>query len=74
VIEEILAQLKREALKVGLQVNANKTKYMRVMWNITNLGLDLNVVIMYLKSSFGAFVTVKNEISEEIKMRIIAGS
>jgi hypothetical protein len=41
--EEVTAQPKSEALKPGLGVNANKTRYMRVTVNLLNLGQDLNV-------------------------------
>jgi hypothetical protein len=33
--EELSAQLKSEAIKSGLELNANNTKYMRVMRNLT---------------------------------------
>jgi hypothetical protein len=39
---EVLTQLKSEALKPGLEVNANKAKYVRVMWNLPNLRQDLD--------------------------------
>jgi hypothetical protein len=41
--EEVLAQLKDEALKAGLELNANKTKYLRVMRNLPNLRKNFNV-------------------------------
>jgi hypothetical protein len=33
--EEVLTQLKSEALKPGLEVNANKAEYVRVMLELT---------------------------------------
>lgn len=41
--EGVLAQLKDEALKVGLEVNVNKTKHMRIICNLSNFRQDLNV-------------------------------
>jgi hypothetical protein len=41
--EEVTAQLKIEALKPGLEVNANQTRYMRVPVNLSNLRQDLRV-------------------------------
>lgn len=41
--EEVLAQLKGDALKVGLEVNVNKTKHMRIIINLPNFRQDLNV-------------------------------
>lgn len=43
VVEEILAQLKSEAFKIGLYVNANKSKNMRIMRNSSNLKENLNI-------------------------------
>lgn len=41
--EEVLAQLKGEALKVEIEVKVNKTKHMRIISNLPNFRQDLNV-------------------------------
>jgi hypothetical protein len=41
-IEEVLTQLKSEVLKPGLEVNANKAKYVRVMRNLPDRRQDLD--------------------------------
>lgn len=70
--------MEREALKARLEVNENKTKYMGVIRNLPNLRQEMNVdsqafearMLKYL----GALITRKNEITEEIKVRIAAGN
>jgi hypothetical protein len=78
-IEEVLAQIKYTALKAGLVINESKTKYMRILRNETEDRSDLRAegrvfeevtTFKYL----GSLITKKNEIGEEIKMRIAAGN
>ncbi|XP_062704756.1 uncharacterized protein LOC134287060 [Aedes albopictus] len=75
-------RLKREAAKVGLVVNASKTKYMlvggtendriRLGSNVTIDGDSFEVVeeFVYL----GSLLTADNNVSREIRRRIISGS
>jgi hypothetical protein len=42
-IEEVLVQLKDNALRSGLELNANKTKCLRVMRNLPNFRKNFNV-------------------------------
>jgi hypothetical protein len=68
--------LEREALKARLEVNENKTKYMGVIRNLPNLKqartVDSHVFWARMFKYLGALITGKNEITEEIKMRIAA--
>jgi hypothetical protein len=70
--EEVTAHLKIEALKPVLEVNANKTRYMRVTVNLSNLRQDLNVdshvseevtMFMYL----GALLTEKRKLVHKLR-------
>jgi hypothetical protein len=78
-IEEVLAQLKNTALKGGLAINEIKTKYMRIIrneigdrsdWRVEGIVFEEVTIFKYL----GSLTTRKNEIREEIKMRIAAGN
>jgi hypothetical protein len=42
VVKDILAQLKSEALKTGLEETGNKTKHMKVMRNLPQTKQNLN--------------------------------
>jgi hypothetical protein len=77
--EEVLAQIKYTALRAGLVINKSKTKYMRIMRNETEDRSDLTVERMVFEEVttfkyLGSLITKKNEIGEEIKMRIAAGN
>ncbi|XP_062706099.1 uncharacterized protein LOC134287678 [Aedes albopictus] len=81
-VAELYTRLKREAVKVGLVMNASKTKYMlvdgtehdriRLGSNVTIDGDTFEVVeeIVYL----GSLLTADNNVSREIRRRIISGS
>ncbi|XP_058064584.1 uncharacterized protein LOC131214222 [Anopheles bellator] len=81
-VSEQFARLKREAAKVGLLINASKTKYMlasgteadrqRLGSSIVIDGDEFEVVdeFVYL----GSLVTSDNDTSREIRRRIISGS
>uniref|UniRef100_A0A023EI93 Putative line l1 all n=1 Tax=Aedes albopictus TaxID=7160 RepID=A0A023EI93_AEDAL len=81
-VAELYTRLKREAAKVGLVVNASKTKYMlvggtehdriRLGSNVTIDGDTFEVVeeFVYL----GSLLTADNNVSREIRRRIISGS
>ncbi|XP_062710769.1 uncharacterized protein LOC134288870 [Aedes albopictus] len=81
-VAELYTRLKREAAKVGLVVNASKTKYMlvggtehdriRLGSNVTINGDTFEVVeeFVYL----GSLLTADNNVSREIRRRIISGS
>ncbi|XP_062712812.1 uncharacterized protein LOC134289966 [Aedes albopictus] len=81
-VAELYTRLKREAAKVGLVVNAAKTKYMLVGGterdrtslgsNVTIDGDTFEVVeeFVYL----GSLLTADNNVSREIRRRIISGS
>jgi hypothetical protein len=78
-IEKALAQLKNTALKAGLAINESKSKYMRIMRNVMGDRSDLRVEGRVLEEVtnfkyLGSLITRKNEIGEEIKMRIAAGN
>jgi hypothetical protein len=65
-----------EASHAGLEVKANKTKYMGVIRNLLKLIQVLNddnhmFEEMRLCKFLGVLVTVKNEISEAIKIKIV---
>ncbi|XP_062717045.1 uncharacterized protein LOC134292171 [Aedes albopictus] len=80
-VAELYTRLKREAAKVGLVVNASKTKYMlvggtehdriRLGSNVTIDGDTFEVVeeFVYL----GSLLTADNNVSREIWRRIISG-
>ncbi|XP_062714811.1 uncharacterized protein LOC134291290 [Aedes albopictus] len=81
-VAELYNRLKREAAKVGLVVNASKTKYMLVGGtendrihlgsNVTIDGDTFEVVeeFVYL----GSLLTADNNVSREIRRHIISGS
>ncbi|XP_062703839.1 uncharacterized protein LOC134286265 [Aedes albopictus] len=81
-VAELYTHLKREAAKVGLVVNASKTKYMlvggtehdriRLGSNVPIDGNAFDVVeeFVYLRS----LLTADNNVSREIRRRIISGS
>ena len=81
-VAELYTRLKREATKVGLVVNASKTKYMlvggterdraRLGSSVTIDGDTFEVVeeFVYL----GSLLTADNNVSREIRRRIICGS
>jgi hypothetical protein len=76
-IEEVLAQIKYTALKAGLLINESKTKNMRIVRNETGDRSDLRVQGMIFEELtnfkyLGSLITRKNEIGEEMKMRIAA--
>jgi hypothetical protein len=78
-IDEVLAQIKYTALKAGFVINESNTKYMRIMRNETGERRDLRVEGMVLEEVttfkyLGSLITKKNEIGEEMKMRIAAGN
>jgi hypothetical protein len=78
-IEEVLAQLKNTALKAGLAINESKTKCMRTTRNEMGDKSDLRAEGMVFEEVtnfkyLGSLITRKNEIGEEIKMRIAAGN
>jgi hypothetical protein len=77
-IEEVLAQLKNTALRARLAINESKTKYMRVMGNVMGDKSDLRVegIVFEEVTNFKylSLITRKNEIGEEIKMRIAPGN
>jgi hypothetical protein len=77
--EEVLAQIRYAALKAGLVINESKTKYMRILRNETGDRSDLRVEGMVFEEAItfkylGSLIIKKNEIGEEIKMRIAAGN
>jgi hypothetical protein len=41
--KELLEKSESEELKAGPEVNADRTKYMRAMWNLPNIRQDFNV-------------------------------
>jgi hypothetical protein len=74
----VLTQLKSETLEFLLEVNANKTRKMRVMTNLLNVRQDINVdghvfEEVRLFKYLCALLTRTNEISVEVKMRTAAG-
>ena len=82
-MEDAYARLKTEAIRVGLMVNASKTKYMKGRGSKDSSvnppsttvlidGNDVEVVdeFVYL----GSLVTADNNTSSEIKRRILAGN
>ena len=81
-IEDLYVRLKTESRRVGMEINATKTKYMRGRGSKeTNLNLPENITIdgdvievvdefVYL----GSLVTADNNTSSEIKKRILAGN
>jgi len=73
-------KLKQEAEKYGLEINQNKTKYMRLSRTQT-YGKDIEIEIEGMKIEevnkvkyLGTIVTKDNLIEEEIKERIAAGN
>ena len=81
-VTDLYTRLKREAAKVGLEVNAAKTKYMLAGGaerdraclgsSVTIDGDTFEVVdeFVYL----GSLLTADNNVSREIRRRIISGS
>jgi hypothetical protein len=47
--EEVQAQLKSEALNVGLEVKASRTMYTKVIRNLNKLRQNLNVDTLFWK-------------------------
>ncbi|XP_062705217.1 uncharacterized protein LOC134287425 [Aedes albopictus] len=81
-VAELYTCLKREAAKVGLVVNAAKTKYMLVGGterdstslgnNVTIDGDTFEVVEEFV--NLGSLLTADNNVSRKIRRRIISGS
>ena len=65
--------------KTGLSINEGKTKYVKISRMELNLASEINLdgqrfeIVNHFKY-FGSLLTSKNEISEEIRGRIIAGN
>ena len=80
ILKEMISELIYEGKKMGLEVNANKTKYMRTTKNPARNGTnDIQVEDMIFSgvqnfTYLGVDVNYNNKVSHEIKKRIMAGN